>query len=181
MVWVGSVRGPLKTFPTLCSPTLLQQVPAAYPVPFVSSSEMTNKITNSNKDPARHKSSFTQQYGGRTRWGGAGKRESSFFYGSILFGLSSVSWGSNDELEPSLYLVLMQFTGIKWHVNNPCSQHDGWGKPPIFFFVLFLMFCDLSHLLQKPIKKNRSPLSILSLLPSHHPSYPKVSSMPKCF
>lgn len=26
--------------------------------------------------------------------------------------------GSNDELEPSLHLVLMQFIGIKWQVNE---------------------------------------------------------------
>lgn len=93
VVWAGSVRVSLKTLLTLCSPTLLQQVPAAYPVPFVSSSEMANKITNSNKDKSsfQDKSSFTQQYGGRTRWGGAGKREPSFFYGFILFGLYSVS------------------------------------------------------------------------------------------
>lgn len=98
---------------------------------------------------------------------GWGRKEGIFIFLRLHFiCLYSVSWGSNDELEPSLYLVLMQFTGIKWQVNNPCSQHDGWGKPPIFFFVLFLMFCDLSHLSQKPIKKNRSPLSILSLLPS---------------
>lgn len=103
VVWARVVRVPLKTFLTLCSPTLLQQVPAAYPMPFASSSEMANKMTNRNKDSFQHKSSFTQQYGGRTRWGGAGKRESSFFCGFIVFGLYSVSRGSNNELEPSLH------------------------------------------------------------------------------
>lgn len=81
----GSVRVPLKSFLTLCSPAFPQQVPAAHPVPFVSFSEMANKILSQERDCWQHKSSFTQEHGRRTRRGGAGRRESPFHLARTLF------------------------------------------------------------------------------------------------
>ena len=103
-----------------CAHLLYWQSTSCISSAFVGVSEITNKITSSDR---LHSTIWKAD---KVGWG---RTEGSFiFLCFILFGLYSIPQSSKDELEPSLHWVLIQFSGIKWQVNNPCSQHYGWGK-----------------------------------------------------
>ena len=105
-------------------------------------------------------------------WGRTGA--SFIFLCFVLFGLCSIPQSSKDGLEACLHWVLTQFSGIKRQVNNPCSQHHGWGR----LLSCCVMFCDLNHLLQKANNK-RTDLISAYFLCSHLTVFP-TQKFPQC-